>query len=226
MKKVAFLVGSGFKRFFPNGDNPVVFENPEFVVLNRHHSQVEYYPHAIPYLWNNNKLKELGVTDIFSFNTVGAIEEQLSNGDIVIPNDLINYTAGRKLSIFKDTTTQGERLHVDFTNPFTKELQCVLEKHLLVKVPSSGNFVCAVTNGPRFETPAEIRRMKKDGCHIVNMTLMPEAIFARESGMRYACASIVVNPAAGYKTEVVPADVDEVIGKIWSSFPHISKEVV
>ncbi|MEM7054491.1 MAG: S-methyl-5'-thioadenosine phosphorylase, partial [Pseudomonadota bacterium] len=54
-----------------------------------------------------------------------------------------------------------------------------------------------VTQGPRLETSAEIRRLRQDGCTIVGMTAMPEAGLARELGLDYAGLCIVANPAAG-----------------------------
>ena len=60
---------------------------------------------------------------------------------------------------------------------------------------ASGTYGC--TNGPRFETAAEIERMRRDGCSIVGMTGMPEAGLARELEIEYACLALVVNWAAG-----------------------------
>ncbi len=60
---------------------------------------------------------------------------------------------------------------------------------------TSGTYGC--TNGPRFETAAEIERMRRDGCSIVGMTGMPEAGLARELEIEYACLALVVNWAAG-----------------------------
>jgi 5'-methylthioinosine phosphorylase len=57
--------------------------------------------------------------------------------------------------------------------------------------------VHGVTQGPRLETAAEIRRLESDGCDVVGMTGMPEAAVARELGMAYACVCMVVNSAAG-----------------------------
>ena len=53
------------------------------------------------------------------------------------------------------------------------------------------------TSGPRFETRAEIARMRRDGCDLVGMTGMPEAGLARELGLEYACLAVVANWAAG-----------------------------
>ena len=51
--------------------------------------------------------------------------------------------------------------------------------------------------GPRLETAAEIARLERDGCDIVGMTGMPEAVLARELDITYACCAVVVNWAAG-----------------------------
>jgi purine nucleoside phosphorylase len=55
----------------------------------------------------------------------------------------------------------------------------------------------AATQGPRFESSAEIRRCERDGADIVGMTGMPEAGLARELDLCYASVAVVVNPAAG-----------------------------
>ena len=54
-----------------------------------------------------------------------------------------------------------------------------------------------VTQGPRLETAAEIKRMARDGCDVVGMTGMPEAALAREADLRYAHCAVVSNAAAG-----------------------------
>ena len=53
------------------------------------------------------------------------------------------------------------------------------------------------TQGPRLETTAEIDRLERDGCDLVGMTGMPEAVLARELELCYASISLVVNRAAG-----------------------------
>ena len=64
-----------------------------------------------------------------------------------------------------------------------------------MKVYNEG--VMAVTQGPRLETPAEIRRLVRDGADMVGMTGMPEASLAAELGLAYACVAVSVNWAAG-----------------------------
>ncbi len=66
--------------------------------------------------------------------------------------------------------------------------------------------VYGVTQGPRLETSAEIRRMAQDGCTLVGMTAMPEAALARELGLSYASLCLVVNPAAGVTDATITID--------------------
>ena len=80
--------------------------------------------------------------------------------------------------------------------------------HVHLEVDLSDTYVDLVdggcygaTQGPRLETRAEIRRMRRDGCDLVGMTGMPEAGLAREMGLEYACLAIVANWAAGCGTD-------------------------
>ena len=68
------------------------------------------------------------------------------------------------------------------------------------------------TQGPRLETAAEIQRMERDGCDIVGMTGMPEAVLARELAIPYVMLSLVVNPAAGKSDrEITMEEIGQVI---------------
>ena len=62
-------------------------------------------------------------------------------------------------------------------------------------VVDGGCYACM--SGPRLETAAEIRRLERDGCDMVGMTGMPEAVLAREAELPYAALAVVANFAAG-----------------------------
>ncbi len=87
---------------------------------------------------------------------------------------------------------------MDFTAPYSESL-----RHALTDaVAAAGSTVAThaihgITQGPRLETAAEIARMRRDGCDLVGMTGMPEAVLARELGLDYACLAMVANWAAG-----------------------------
>ena len=99
--------------------------------------------------------------------------------------------------------------HVDFSEPFSRELREALlatAKQHAIAVHGSGTY--AATQGPRFETAAEIERLARDGATIVGMTGMPEAALARELELRYAMLAVVANPAAGRTAQPLSQDED------------------
>src|SRR5437016_7278708 len=67
----------------------------------------------------------------------------------------------------------------------------------------------ACTEGPRYETPAEIRMLRTMGCGIVGMTGAPEAFLARELQLCYASISFVSNMAAGLQRTLSAREVEE-----------------
>ena len=168
----------------------------EIVYLNRHGMTHDLEPHRINYRANMFALKLLEVTDIIGVAAVGGITENMSPLKCVVPDQLIDYTYGRKHTIndgYEDTVT-----HIDFSYPYDDIIRGKLVDAAITNcVDCEAEATYGVTQGPRLETIAEIGRMKRDGCDIVGMTGMPEAAIARELEMRYASLSLVVNWAAG-----------------------------
>lgn len=152
-------------------------------------------PHQVNYRANLWALKEQGAREIVSVVSVGGIRKDLGPGEIVVPDQLIDYTWGRMSTFFE---SEAPVKHIDFTEPYTGGLR----ERLLAAAKKSGEkaadgAVYAATQGPRLETAAEIDRLEKDGADIVGMTGMPEATLAREIELAYAAIAVVVNHAAG-----------------------------
>jgi 5'-methylthioadenosine phosphorylase len=141
-------------------------------------------------------LHEAGVDNLLAIATVGGISGDLNPGDIVLPNQIIDYTHGRK-----NTYHDGIELpvkHIDFTEPYSEGLRKICQQaalNLNQKLVENGVYACV--QGPRLETAAEINRYERDGASVVGMTGMPEAALARELGVHYAALCPVVNQAAG-----------------------------
>lgn len=180
--------------------------------LPRHGEGHTLPPHRINYRANMFALRELGVTAVLAVNAVGGIHEEMAPGRIAIPDQIIDYTSGRAHTFF-----DGDELglasvdqftatvtHIDFTEPYTASLRRLLTDSAAaagVVVWSQG--VYGATQGPRLETPAEIRRLRADGCDMAGMTGMPEAALARELGLDYASICLSVNWAAGLSSDVI-----------------------
>jgi 5'-methylthioinosine phosphorylase len=93
---------------------------------------------------------------------------------------------------------EDDLLHVEFSSPFNDRLRSMLLKAaMLAQIDVSDEGCVGVTQGPRLETAAEIRRLTRDGCDMVGMTSMPEAALAAEAGLAYASICINANWAAG-----------------------------
>lgn len=181
----------------PSG--PVVFGQicgEPVMFLPRHGYGHTIPPHLVNYranLWALNHHKALGVISVAS---VGGIREDLQPGDIVLPNQIIDYTWGRKSTYFDGNGTPVT--HIDFTEPYDAPLcQRIADAAHQLGVEVKVGGVYAATQGPRLETAAEINRLARDGADLVGMTGMPEAALARELGLSYAAINVVANHAAG-----------------------------
>lgn len=184
---------------YGEASQPLIFGSlagVEVVFLARHGAGHTIPPHAVNYRANIWALHAVGVKNLLAIATVGGIACQLKAGDIVLPNQLIDYTHGRK-----NTYHDGIQLpvkHIDFTEPYSASLRqvCILAANN-IRQPLLESGVYACVQGPRLETAAEINRLERDGATLVGMTGMPEAALAREIGMHYAALCPVVNHAAG-----------------------------
>ncbi|WP_423820919.1 S-methyl-5'-thioinosine phosphorylase [Salinisphaera sp. SPP-AMP-43] len=173
------------------------FAGREVCFLMRHGRGHRIAPHAINYRANIRALADAGCRQVIAIAAVGGITEAMRPGRIVIPDQLIDYSWGR-VHTFYDDPAEGGLDHIDFTEPYTPRLrEALLGAARDLDMAPAAPAVYGVTQGPRLETPAEINRMERDGCDLVGMTGMPEAGLAREAGLDYACAAVIVNKAAG-----------------------------
>ncbi|BAV33548.1 5'-methylthioadenosine phosphorylase [Sulfuricaulis limicola] len=185
---------------------PMVFGQlggQEAVFLPRHGAGHTIPPHEVNYRANIWAMKQTGVTKVLAVNAVGGISpDYLVSGTLVIPDQVIDYTYGRAHTFFG--SEQKKVTHVDFTHPYCEAMrQTVIQAAASAKMKVVGRGTYGATQGPRFESAAEIRRMERDGADIVGMTGMPEAGLARELELCYASISLVVNPAAGKAREAI-----------------------
>ena len=172
----------------------------DIFAIARHGVPHRYAPHALNYRANLTLLAEAGVQAVIALNTVGGISDFARTEALLLPDQIIDYTWGRAASFNADDDVR----HIDFSQPYDGRLRrALLSAALQTDVPLHDGGVMGVTQGPRLETAAEIQRMARDGCAMVGMTGMPEAVLAQELGLPLAALAIVVNPAAGLAAEAV-----------------------
>jgi 5'-methylthioadenosine phosphorylase len=216
----------------PFGTSPELLigelEKRKVVFLPRHGKGHAFPPHKVNYRSNIYALKMLGVKRIISTNSVGGINEKFSPRDIVIPHDFIDFTKHREVTFYDDKV-----VHVDVSNPYCPEVREALIKgcdKVVNKVFNGSVHTCSVyacTEGPRFETPAEIRTLRMLGCDIVGMTGLPEAVLARELEVCYASICTVTNYAAGISREKLTAtEVKEIIEENQETLKRIIVETI
>lgn len=168
----------------------------EVVFLARHGYGHTIPPHEVNYRANLWALHDQKATHVVSVASVGGIHPDLTPGKLVIPDQIIDYTYGRKNSFFNG----GDKpvTHIDFTEPYSANMRArIMEAAASANEAVINGGVYAAVQGPRLETIAEINRLERDGATMVGMTGMPEAALARELGLQYAAIGVVANYAAG-----------------------------
>ncbi len=187
--------------------------------LPRHGKTHHLPPHKINYRANIAALKKLGANEILAINAVGGINASAGPGSLIVPDQLIDYSWGRASTFFEDNLDSV--VHVDFSEPFTagmreRALRAIKQANEQAADPRllMEKAVYACTQGPRLETAAEIVRLQRDGCDVVGMTGMPEAVLARELGLDYAMLALSVNWAAGIVPgEITMAEIEAVMAE-------------
>ncbi len=176
--------------------------------LPRHGAGHVYTPSTVPYRANIYALKSLGVRFIIAVNACGSLCEECAPGNIVIPDQLVDFTKLDRGRTFFDT---GLVAHVGVADPFAPELCQLLtaaSEKTGAEVHGSGTLI--VIEGPRFSTKGESRIFQKWGCEIIGMTTCPEAFLAREAEIAYATMAHVTDYDVWHETEA-PVTVETVL---------------
>ena len=130
-------------------------------------------PHKINYRANIMAIKQLGITRVVAVNSVGTMHDH-PIGSMVLPYDFIDLTRMRPSTFFEDQT-----VHADMSEPYCPQLRSLIRSILKEKGIQTADVIYACTEGPRFETKAEIR-MLSNFADVVGMTGLPEVVLAKE----------------------------------------------
>lgn len=159
--------------------------------LPRHGRGHRYNPSEVPYRANIWALKSLGVKHVVSVSACGSLREHLRPRDIVVPDQLFDFTKGKRAYSFFEGGMVG---HVSVGEPFSKSLSTALTQAVRDAggtVHEGGVFI--TIEGPRFSTKAESRVFRAWGCDIIGMTACPEAFLAREAELDFAIMAHVTD---------------------------------
>jgi 5'-methylthioadenosine phosphorylase len=175
--------------------------------LARHGDGHFISPSEINYRANIYALKSLGVERIISVNACGSLREDYRPGEIVVPDQLFDFTRDRPRSFFRD----GFVAHVSVAEPLCTDLSPqVVEATEAAggRVHAGGAFI--IIEGPRFSTRIESNVFRSWGMAIIGMTAIPEAFLAREAEMCYAVMAHVTDYDVWHVSEE-PVTVEMVI---------------
>lgn len=170
-------------------------DNQEVAFLARHGKGHKVPPSLINYRANIMALSEFGVTDIVATYAVGGINPKMTPGDFAICDQFIDFTKNRICTFFNDP---GNVVHTDVSKPYSPKLKEYIEEALVKEhavFHPDAVYIC--TEGPRYETPAEIKAFSVMGATIVGMTGCPEVALANELGMAFGGIAVITNLAAG-----------------------------
>ncbi|MBE0430203.1 MAG: S-methyl-5'-thioadenosine phosphorylase [Dehalococcoidia bacterium] len=165
-------------------------EGVEVAFLPRHGEGHKIGPAEIPARANIYALKSLGVERIISVSAVGSLKEEIMPLDVVIPDQLIDWTRGRNSTFFSD----GIVGHVSLAEPFCPVLsQLSFEASVKLGARAHKGGTYLVMEGPQFSTKAESRLYRMWDAHIIAMTALPEAKLAREAEICYTTIAFVTD---------------------------------
>ncbi|AVX20470.1 5'-methylthioadenosine phosphorylase [Carboxydocella sporoproducens DSM 16521] len=203
-----------------------LYKGKEIAFLNRHGAGHSVPPHLVNYRANIKALKDLGVQRIFATAAVGSLKQEFPPGAFVLVDQFLDFTKQRESTFF----TGGEKgvIHIDMTEPYCPHLREIIAQAASrkgIEIAKGGVYVC--TEGPRFETPAEIRMYRSLGGDLVGMTSVPEVVLAREAEICYATIAMVTNFAAGISpTPLTHTEVLETMAQNASKLQTLLLEVM
>jgi len=164
-------------------------DGKEIAFLARHGFGHVYSPSQVNYRANLYALKSIGVKKVVSISACGSLREDYRPGDIVIPDQLVDFTKKRQNSFFEE----GLVIHIGSADPYCPILHktvCNAMQKTIQTTQHTANLHTAgsliTIEGPRFSTKAESNLFRSWGVSIIGMTACPEVFLAREAEMCYA----------------------------------------
>ena len=227
MIKIGIIGGSGL-------DNPEIIKSPEektintvygapsssllcgsvngseIVILSRHGRQHTISPSKVNNRANIFALKNIGCTHIISTTACGSLRQDIIPGDIVIPDQFIDFTRHRSITYFEEFEP-GKMNHTPMADPFDRNLRNIILSaagKTGIAIHEKGTML--TIEGPRFSTRAESRMFRIWGADIINMSVAPEVILANELGLPYATIAMSTDYDC-WKNDEVPVSWEAVI---------------
>jgi len=153
----------------------------DVVILARHGTDHSIMPTKVNYRANVLSLKDEGCTHILATTAVGSLREEIKPGNIVFPDQFIDFTKHRNLTFYEEKV-----IHTPMSEPFDKNVRDILCQTCdQLGFAYNRDKVVVTIEGPRFSTRAESHMFRMWGADVINMSTVPEVILASEVGIPY-----------------------------------------
>jgi 5'-methylthioadenosine phosphorylase len=240
--KIGLIGGSGLEKLsvFSNPEEVSIktqYGNPSSTFYKGEIGQHEIYilsrhgrDHAIPPTLVNNRanihaLKQLECRYILASTACGSLREEIRRGDIVIPDQFIDFTVHRKNS-FYEVFEPGVLGHVAMADPFSEKLRKLLiDTTGELKLPFHPKGTIVTIEGPRFSTRAESNMFRILGADVINMSIAPEAALANEAGIPYAVIALSTDYDS-WRHDEVAVTWEEVLKVFEENVKHVTNLLI
>jgi 5'-methylthioadenosine phosphorylase len=182
-------------------------EGVRVAFVARHGRGHRIMPTEVNYRANLFALKSLGVEQVISISACGSLREHLHPGEVVVPDQLFDFTKKREYTFFGG----GLVTHIGVADPLCPRLSALLADAVDEAGGTAhrgGRFI--TIEGPRFSTKGESFTYRAWGMDIIGMTTSPEAFLAREAEMCYAVMAHVTDYDVWHESEE-PVTVEMII---------------
>ena len=194
----------------------------EIMILSRHGWNHTIPPSAVNNRANIFALKDNGCTHIISTTACGSLREDIGRGDLVIPDQFIDFTRHRDITFFNEFKP-GKMKHTPMADPFDEKLRKLIissARNIRLIIHEKGTII--TIEGPRFSTRAESRMFRSWGADIINMSIAPEAILANEMGIPYAVIAMSTDFDC-WKDDELPVSWEHVIAVFKNNVNNVLK---
>ncbi len=200
-KKIAYAKIPGFPKPTVSGHAGELYfghlgRTPVLVLSGRAHFYEGHEMERVTFA--TRTLAAFGITDLLLTNAAGGLNKKFRAGDFMALTDHINLMGTNPL---RGPNPPGLMRFVDLTDTYDAQLRELLFKAFKITKLKMQSGVYLAVSGPSYETPAEIRAFARLGADAVGMSTVPEAIVARQHGLRVAAVSCITNLAAGISKE-------------------------
>lgn len=170
-------------------------------------------------------MKMLGAKTLILTNAAGGIDSSYVSGDLMLIED--------QITSFVSSPLRGQNLESlgtrfpDMSSIYDQELKDIAKKIAHKQGLDLKQGVYLQTQGPNYESPAEIKMYAACGAHAVGMSTACEAVAAKHMGMKILGISCISNMAAGILDQPLNhLEVQETANKIQSTFEKLISGIV